>query len=236
MSHAVEQESPHTPLILASVAFVLSFFMGQIPILRWFLYPFQLFTTLVHELSHGLAALLTGGRFLQFTIASDSSGLATSAGGWRWVVIPAGYLGAALFGGLLLLLTNRSQPRGRRLLALGLGLFFVLVTLLFARGLTAIIVSGVTAAGLLALGVYGPTLWLTFGLNLLAIQCSLNALDSLTGLVRISSSPFMARTDAQSMAALTHIPAIVWAVIWSLTALAILAGSVYLSLRRRDST
>ena len=65
------------------------------------------------------------------------------------------------------------------------------------------LVSGVTAASLLALGVYGPSLWLTFGLNLLALQCSLNALDSLTGLIRISSGPFMARTDAQSMAALT---------------------------------
>ena len=122
------------------------------------------------------------------------------------------------------------------MLAIGLGLFFVLVTLLFARGLTAILVSGVTAAALLALGLRGPSLWLTFGLNLLAIQCSLNALDSLTGLVRISNGPFTAPTDAQSMAALTHIPAVVWAVMWSLTALAILAGSVYLSLRQRDST
>jgi hypothetical protein len=235
MTHAVEQEAPHTPLILAGVAFILSLFMGQIPVLRWLFYPFRLVTTLVHELSHGLAALLTGGRFLQFTIASDSSGLATSDGGWRWIVIPAGYLGAALFGGLLLLVTNRSQPRGRRLLAISMGLFFVLVTLLFARGLTAILVSGVTAAALLALGVYGPSLWLTFGLNLLAIQCSLNALDSLAGLVRISSGPFMAPTDAQSMATLTHIPAVLWAVLWSLTALALLAGSVYLSLRRRDS-
>ena len=141
-----EYESPHTPLALAGGAFALALFMGQLPILRWLVYPFQLFATLIHELSHGLAALATGGHFVAFTISADTSGLATTAGGWRWLVISAGYLGAALFGALLLVSTNRSPgPRARRWLAAGLGLFFALMTLLFARNLTAIAVGGLAA-------------------------------------------------------------------------------------------
>jgi len=227
-------ESPHTPLALAGVAFVLSLILRQMPVLAWIIYPFQLFVTLVHELSHGLMALLTGGRFLQFTIDPNISGLATTSGGWRWLIIPAGYLGAALFGGLLLVLTHRSPgSRERRWLAMGLGLFFALMTLLFARNLTAIIVGAASAAALLGLGRYGPRLWLSFGLNLLAIQCALNALDSLMDLFRLNAGPFQLSNDAQAMADLTHVPAPIWAILWSLAALAALIGSTHLSLKKR---
>lgn len=236
MTQFEEQESPHTPLVLAGAAFVLSLIMGQIPLVAWLVYPFRLFTTMVHELSHGLAALLTGGRFVEFVVALDSSGLARTAGGWRWVIIPAGYLGAAVFGGLLLVATNRSPPRQRRWLAIGLGTFFALLTFLFARNLTAIGVGVLASVALLALGQYGPRLWLTWGLNLLAVQCSLNALDSLLGLVRLNAGPFRLPSDARAMAELTHIPALLWAVLWSLIAVAILAYSLYLSLRRGDNT
>ena len=226
-------EAPRTSLALAGAAFALSLILQHIPVLGWLVYPFQLFATLVHELSHGLMALFTGGRFIKFTIAPDSSGLATTAGGWRLLVVPAGYLGAALFGGLLLILTNRSLgTQGRRWMALGLGLFFAGVTLLFARSFTAIAISGLMAVALLALGWYAPPLWLTFALNLLAIQCSLNALDSVTGLVRLNTGPFQLPNDAQTMANLTYLPAVFWAALWSLTALALLIGSVYFSLRR----
>jgi hypothetical protein len=70
----------------------------------------------------------------------------------------------------------------------------------------------------------------------LAIQCILNALDSLMGLMRLNAGPFQVPNDAQTMADLTHVPALVWAILWSLTALALLVGSVYLALRWRKST
>ena len=50
--------------------------------------------TLVHELGHGLAAILTGGSFLYFEVFPNGGGLAHTSGGLRFVVIPAGYLGA----------------------------------------------------------------------------------------------------------------------------------------------
>lgn len=229
--------SPHTPLVLAGVAFALSLILRQIPVLGWLVYPFQLFVTLIHELSHGLAALLTGGRFLEFTITFNASGLATTAGGWRWLIIPAGYLGAALFGGFLLVLVHRSPGnRERRWLAIGLGVFFALMTVLFARNLTAMAVGGLAALALLLLGWYGPPLLLLFGLYLLAVQAALNAVDSLLGLMQLNSGPFQLPNDAQTMADLTHIPAVVWAILWSLTALVVLIGSIYLSLRRGNNT
>jgi hypothetical protein len=231
MTYLNKQESPRTPLILAGVAFGLSLILERVPGLGWLVYAFRLFDTLIHELSHGLVALLTGGRFLHFVITPDSGGMATTAGGWRLLVIPAGYLGTALFGGLLLLLTNRSSPRARRWLALGLGLFFILATVFFARNWTAIAVGLLWALALLALA-NGPPLLQALGLNLLAIQCSLNALDSLGGLVLLNTGPLRRPNDAQSMAALTPLPAAVWAILWSLLALAIFIQCAYLSWRK----
>jgi hypothetical protein len=182
-----------------------------------------------------LAALITGGRFEKFTIAANTSGLATTAGGWRWFIIPAGYVGAAFFGALLLVLIHRnSRTRGRRWLAIGLGLFFLLMTVLFARNLTGIAIGVISALALLILGWYAPPLLLLFGLNLLAIQSILNAVDSLLGLIRLNAGPFQLPNDAQAMADLTHIPAFFWAVLWSVLALSVLIGSIYLVVQRGD--
>jgi hypothetical protein len=132
-------------------------------------------------------------------------------------------------------LIHRSPgTRTQQLLAIGLGLFFALTTALFARSLTAIAIGGLAALLLLLLGTRGPPLLLLFALNLLAIQASLNALDSLLGLMRLNDGVFRLPNDAQAMADLTHIPAQVWAISWSLGALAVLAGSVYLSLAGRN--
>jgi hypothetical protein len=232
----VRTASRHTALILAGLAFALSLMLRQIPVLGWLVYPFQLFATLVHELSHGLAALVTGGRFLKFTIAPNTSGLATTAGGWRWFILSAGYLGAALFGGFMLVLIHRSsRNRERRWFAIGLGLFFALITVLFARNLTAIAIGGLAALALLLLGLYGSPLMLLFGLNLLAIQTILNAVDSALGLMRLNAGPFQPPNDAQTMGDLTNTPAAVWAILWCLFAVAILIGSIYLSLRHGDN-
>jgi hypothetical protein len=237
MSRFDYSETPKTALVLAALAFTLSLILRQLPILSWLLYPFQLLVTLVHELSHGLAALLTGGEFLRFTMATNTSGLAVTAGGWRGLVVSAGYLGPAFFGGLLLVLTNRSsQQRQRQWLALTLGLFFTTMTLLFARNVTAIIVGGATSTALLILARYGSAFWSAFCLNLVAIQCGLDALDSLIGLVHLEAGPFQSPNDAQTMADLTHVPAFIWALLWSLLALAILIGSGYLSIRRGSPT
>jgi hypothetical protein len=109
------------------------------------------------------------------------------------------------------------------------------MTLLFARNLTAVIVGGFSAIALLLLGWYGPSLLLLFGLNLLAIQSILNAIDSLFGLTRLNAGPFQLPNDAQAMANLTHLPALFWAIVWSATAVFILIASIYVSFQRNNS-
>ncbi len=94
-------------LALAGAAFVLVLICWQTGLLSGVLYPMRLFVSLVHELGHGLTAILTGGRFIKFEVFPNGAGLATTAGGSPFLVPQMGYLGAALFGSVLLVLTNR---------------------------------------------------------------------------------------------------------------------------------
>jgi hypothetical protein len=65
------------------------------------LYPLRLLVTMYHEAGHALAALATGGDVSQFVVRPDASGVVFSRGGYRPLVISAGYVGTALLGALL---------------------------------------------------------------------------------------------------------------------------------------
>ena len=55
------------------MALVTAALLTWTPWITWLAYPFRLLVTLVHELSHGLAALATGGYFRNFVVFSNSS-------------------------------------------------------------------------------------------------------------------------------------------------------------------
>ncbi|KAL1519644.1 hypothetical protein AB1Y20_023155 [Prymnesium parvum] len=69
----------------------------------WLLKPFKLWTTLMHEFSHALAAWLVCGEVTGIEVHQNEGGLThwkTSPEKMRWaryIVLPAGYLGSALW-------------------------------------------------------------------------------------------------------------------------------------------
>jgi len=150
VSHDLEQPHPRRDITLAALAFAIAFVLWQVQGLSLLTYPLRLFVTMIHELGHGLAAILTGGEFLQFEVSKRGAGLATTVPGSRFIIIQAGYLGTAVFGAVLLLLTNRTRRTG--LVAIGVGLFIIVLTVLF---------SGISLSNLnfiesvIALGVIG---------------------------------------------------------------------------------
>lgn len=164
---------------ITALAMVIVYVLWNVSQLSIVVYPLRLFVTYVHEAGHSLAALLTGGRVLGFVVSADGSGLATTAGGMRAVIIPAGYLGAALFGSLLFYVANR-LPRYVNAISTLLGLGMVLFTVLFARadetGIPLALFLGVGFGVLLI--VIGTRLnnWLNLLLlNVLSVMTALNA-------------------------------------------------------------
>jgi hypothetical protein len=214
-------------LALLAVALIV---LWQVPWLGWLAYPFRLFGTFVHELSHGLAAIATGGAFQRFSVQPDLSGLAWSAGGIRVVVTSAGYLGSAIFGGVLIALHARWLSA--RVLLVGMAVVLALLCLLFVRNLFGL------ASGLLlsaAMGWAGLRLaeaWRDGLLKVLALQLILDGYNSLFTVFRLARTGDTA-SDAQTMAQLTWLPASLWAVLWMLVSTAVLFGVLRFAMRGR---
>ncbi|HML20381.1 MAG TPA: M50 family metallopeptidase [Aggregatilinea sp.] len=129
-SQPAHSTSPQRDALLAFVAFGIAVVLWQIQGLSILTYPLRLFVTMIHELSHGLAAVLTGGSFLHFEVTKYGAGLAYTDGGSRFVIIQAGYVGTALFGAILLYAANRVRRPG--VVAVVLGLIIGVLTLLYS--------------------------------------------------------------------------------------------------------
>lgn len=213
---------PHqTALLLAGLVSALAFF---VPAVDTFLLPLRYLNTHLHELSHALVAIATGGTPDSIRVFADGSGVTPISGGLLPLEASAGYLGAAAWGAAIVF-AMRSE-RGARL-ALGItGGLLAMSMVVFVRGDLVGLVSGLAwTVALLAAARFlrGGALQLAAGL--IGLQQGLNALRSLSDLFQITAQS-EAQSDARLMASATLVPAIVWAALWGACGLAVVALTV----------
>lgn len=227
-----------TALLITVIALVIVYILWNTPQLSLITYPLRLFVTFIHEAGHSLAALLTGGRVLGFIVSPNGSGLATTAGGWRWIVIPAGYLGAAIFGSLLFYMINR-YPKFTRYYAVGLGLGMSVFTLLFARpdeqtGIPLALLLGVGfGVAIMVMGLKLNRFINILVLNVLAVMTALNAVLDVWFLTQyIDATRGTVRNDAVafSQEVVPILPPVVVAFSWAIIAVIILGVAVWFSI------
>jgi hypothetical protein len=191
------------------------------------LYPIKLFVVLLHEVSHGFAAVATGGSILRIEINERIGGVCYTAGGWPFVVVSAGYVGSMILGGLVFMLAQRASFS--RWLAAVIGTLCVVVTLLYVRNLFGLLFGVGFGLAFLASARYLPPNLLEMFLQYVGAMSCLYALvdvkeDLLTLQPRL--------TDAAILAGMTHIPAIVWGIIWSVLSLCVFLLVLYATYRR----
>lgn len=198
-------------------------------------YPLRLFVTFIHEAGHSLAALITGGQVQSFTVSPNGSGLAKISGGNLALILPAGYLGAALFGSLLFFLSNRA-PRQVRGLAIFIGLAMILLTALYARpdqtgSLTAFTIGIGFGLIMIVMGWKAARPINLFVLSTLAIMTALHAVfDDLRRLVDNANADRHndAAQFAEQFTPLFSASAV--ALIWAAAAVVMLAVAIYFGL------
>ncbi len=214
---------PRELVILAGLVAVAFVFWSS-----WLLYPVKVFVVLLHELGHGVAAVLTGGEVVRIEISSDLGGVCWSRGGWRLAVLPAGYLGSMLFGGLILVAASRVHEDAW--LAAGMGVGVLTLTLALVRTLFGVLFGLLFGAALLlaAWGLPRPA-------NDLLVKFL--GLTSILYAVIDIKEDLIARTvpgsDAYAMSRELFLPPIFWGGLWMLLALA--AAAVFLVLASRGS-
>jgi len=232
MRHRIAEDAK-PQLLLLLLATAITLVLWFIPFADYLVYPIRLFVTFIHESSHALVAVLTGGSVQSLTISMDGSGVVYSAPGGTigaLLTSSAGYLGTMAFGVLMLFLIRRSVSPNKILTALGI--FVAAMTLLFTvispifnflslnaafSSIVFTIVAGaLLTAGLIGLGIYSGLRTANFAVAFLAVQCLLNAILDLVNVFFINA-PLVGtdmHTDAANMAAATGVPGIVWVMIW----------------------
>lgn len=212
------------------VAVLLTMVLSWLPIVHYVLLPFEFFTTLIHEMGHTLASLAVGEEVGYIVLNPDTSGYMThtvSTGMFAQMFISSsGYLGAAIFGGLLLVLGAFKNASKKVLFVLGI--LLIVITVIYVRGWFGFVVAGVLSVGILLVGWKAKQQAAGFFLDFLAVQCSLNAITALISLVYLSlgaqrSEYSLGHSDADALTAhIPFIPSVVWSVLWVIIAVVLL--------------
>ena len=174
--------------------------------------PFKWLESFFHELSHGLAAIATGGKIIQIQLFPNGAGLCTSLGGSEFIILFAGYSGAVFWGFLLYSLANIQQKYSKALLYFLISIISLTVLLWVRDMLTLVLL-------LLLVGILSIFLKITrqnftqYVLKIIGITVMLNAIYSPLFLL-----DGRAKGDGAALASLTFIPEIFWIGIWFIIA------------------
>lgn len=176
--------------------------------------PVKLLAVSFHEVSHGLAAVLTGGRVFGYAIAPNGAGITLGVGGVYPVILAAGYIGSCLWGVLLYYLTVRWRPNQC------LTLLMVLMTGSAAFGwLNDYTATFGTGSLILLLGLFwAPSSAKVFVVRLIGSACCLYAplevaakILGLGGAIEVQGDP--TPNDVDQLAAYVGVPSAVVAVL-----------------------
>lgn len=141
------------------------------------IYPFSMLATWAHEMGHGMAALVVGGRFERLQLFADLSGMATTASSGavsQALVAAGGLIGAPLLGAVVIALGVR-QAWSRGIL-LSLSAVMVLSVLFWVRNLYGVVSLLLFGAGAALAGLkLGPRPRFVV-VQLVGIQLSLSLL------------------------------------------------------------
>ncbi len=238
-STQLRNDQPGAPGSMAFyVILLLTLVIVKIPALSIIFMPLNQFSTLIHELSHALATVLTGGHVTGMTIVPDGmghGGLTMSQGGFRFLIVQAGYMGTTLFGCALVALSK--NPRYSKMILQGLAymtlfstIFFIgpgILSATFIQSILSFVVGLFLSGAIYYAGTklkYAQAHWL---LLFLAINVAMDSLNSIWVIIGSSLNPFAAYSDATTMQNNFFLPAIFWSLLWALTSVAMLSFTIW---------
>jgi hypothetical protein len=181
-----------------------------------FVYPLKIFVVLLHEISHGVMAVLTGGSIERIVITSNQGGLCECPGGSRFLTLSAGYLGSLLWGAAILV-AARGKGRIPQIAAAVIGIIVIAVTVLYVRNSFGLLFGVAFGGVLMAVAYYLPLEGIAALLTALGLTSALYAILDIKS--DILDRPEV-MSDARMLAENTGIPTVAWGILWIGVALA----------------
>ena len=200
--------TPQMRLILFILA---AFVIDYLPLINL---PVLWSETFFHEISHGLAALLSGGSIHNISLNFNGSGLCTTSGGIHFIVSFMGYAGSALWGLLIYQVANNLTPNSSKIMVSIMVFMLALTLVLWARDIPTVIILVVLLV-MYGLPLY-RSLWISVKsfIQLVGIFVLLDAIRSPLYLLDGRDLG-----DGATLASITWVPEIFWVVMWFAIAL-----------------
>jgi len=182
---------------------------------------FGLFITLVHELGHAVAALLTGRVLSGIRVHRNQSGTTHSSGRNGFSGVFSGFFGypaPAIVGAALVWSVFNGYTRP----ALVVGALVLVLTLVFIRNLFGVLVVLVSAAASVLLVLYASIGVQAYAMLVLGVALLVGAARAFANVVSVHTSrrAQLATSDAYLMYQRTRIPSPVWLLLFALVIVA----------------
>jgi len=206
------------------ILFFAAIVIKQLPLIS---IPFNWLESYFHEISHGIAAIVTGGSVLRIQLFANGAGLCTTQGGIAFVISFSGYAGATFWGWGIYKLASAHQRVAQS--------FSVLILLLIV---SSIVFWGRDLLTWFILAVLAVLFVLTIKLKKLHYLQRLMQVFGLLILLNSLASPSYLLDgrnlgDGAALATMTFIPEFIWVLIWFLLALVALY-SLYKSAKKHN--
>ena len=217
--------------LLLGLSLVLSFFSWG----RRVLFPFQIFTTWIHECCHAVTALLLGGSSIRITISPDGSGLThyqiTSGKIRQAIIASAGYLGASVCGCFIFLLAVGTEKLPHywnvHSMVIFLCVLIGLSLLIWIRNAFGFFSTLILGGAIFALNYSPLDHYANEVLLFISIQTALNALFDIRMLLGLNSSK-KNTSDAHILQKIFYLPHWFWAITWLSISMLMMYGTLRL--------
>jgi len=209
------------------VMFAIITIMYQFTFTRLFLFPFEMISTIFHEFGHALACWMTGGKVTEIVISPDESGFTRFVGGWTCMVAPAGYVGSAIAGAVLLF-GGFAPEKYAKYMALGVNAILLLTLYWASSWFTRVM-------ALVLIGMVGITWWWKEGILVRYLVLFMGAIGSILSLLSIFSTTVIHTIQGSDAVVFAKqcsilIPAFIYGFLWLIISIGIICISVGLAL------
>ncbi len=180
-------------------------------------YPLTIFVVLLHEISHAIASVATGGGIEKITLDPRQGGACHCFGGNAFITLSAGYLGSLLWGGAMFSAARSDKVKTSWVNGF-IGAMVVALTVFFVRG------------------GFGMIFGIAFGLTMIFVSkqmgsavnrgllLTLGLTSALYAILDIKSDVLdrpNIRSDAAMLSEITGVSTTIWGLIWISIAIAV---------------
>ena len=195
------------------------------------MYPLKIFVVFMHEVSHGIAAMATGGSIVKIEINQHEGGLALTRGGSRFWTLSAGYLGSLLWGGVILLLAART--RFGKVVSVFIGIGMVAITIGFGSDMFTYLFGIGFGVVLILWGLFLPDVVNDWILRIIGVTSCLYAILDIKSDV-LDRSHLL--SDARMLSEVTPLPTMFWGILWIVIAIGLTLWFLYIAGKSSNST